>query len=75
VFADNGWYYATDFRMEFHNLEHLEYLGKPHMIVQYVECEVQENIGGLPIAQYQQRHSILFVCQTCINYAYFIPIP
>jgi hypothetical protein len=56
-FADNGWYYATDFRMEFENPEPLEYLGKPHMIVRCIECQVQEKIRGLPISLYQQRHS------------------
>ena len=56
VFADNGWYYATDFRMEFENLEPLEYLAKPHIIVRCVECEVQENIQNMPISIYQQRH-------------------
>ena len=56
-FADNGWYYATDFRMEFENPEPLEYLAKPDMIVRCVECEVQENIQNMPISIYQQRHS------------------
>ena len=56
-FADNGWYCATDFRMEFENPEPLEYLGKPHMIVRCVECEVQEDLRGWPIKFYQQLHS------------------
>jgi hypothetical protein len=55
-FANNGWYYATDFRMEFENPESLEYLEKPHMIVRCIECEAQESIRGLPISLYQQRH-------------------
>ena len=55
IFYNNGWYYATDFRMEFENPDPLEYLEKPHMIVWCIEA--QDNIRGLPIGLYQQGHS------------------
>ena len=56
-FADNGWYCATDFRVDFENPEPLECLGKPQMIVRCVECEVEQTIQNMPISIYQQRHS------------------